>query len=138
MWSNLTLEQNSLTFWQHSNASSEYSGLLRTSIGVPTGSQVQELFCSSVKLDHKISISVLTLFAKSSVHFYSVVYKAKIDLAALSTVQEVQKCLRKRENVQSNKSEGQIASFGEQLPQKAKGKSHSKRLKLRRPKRSHN
>jgi hypothetical protein len=42
--------------------------------------------------------------------------------------------LRKRENVQSNKSEGQIASFGEQLPQKAKGKSHLKRSKYRRPK----
>ena len=73
---------------------------------------------------------VLILFAMSSVHFYSVVYQAKIDLASLSTVQRyICKCLRKRENVQSNKSEGQIASFGEQLPQKAKGKSNSKRLK---------
>jgi len=31
-------------------------------------------------------------------------------------IQTVQKCLRKRENVQSNKFEGQIASFGEQFP----------------------
>ena len=46
-----------MTFCWHSNASSEYSGLLRTSIGVPAESQIQELFCSSVKFDHKISIS---------------------------------------------------------------------------------
>ena len=46
-----------LTFCQHSNATSDYSGLLRTSIGVPAESQIQELFCSSVKFDHKISIS---------------------------------------------------------------------------------
>ena len=35
----------------------QYSGLLRTSIGVPAESQIQELFCASVKFDHKISIS---------------------------------------------------------------------------------
>ena len=32
--------------------------LLRTSIGVQAESQIQELFCLSVKFDHKISISV--------------------------------------------------------------------------------
>ena len=36
-----------------------HSGLFRISIGVPAESQVQELFCSSVKFDHKISLSVV-------------------------------------------------------------------------------
>ena len=65
LWSNLTLEQNSfldLTFCRHSNASSQYSGLLRTSIGVPAESQIQKLFCLSVKFDHNISITVKVSF----------------------------------------------------------------------------
>ena len=47
LWSNLTLEQNSSWIWPSAgcNASSEYSGLLRTSIGVLADSQIQELFC---------------------------------------------------------------------------------------------
>ena len=32
--------------------------VLTTSIGVPAETQIQELFCSSVNFDHKISISV--------------------------------------------------------------------------------
>ena len=53
---NITLSY--LTNSTDKNQSIILARVLRTSIGVPAESQIQELFCSSVKFDHKISISV--------------------------------------------------------------------------------
>ena len=59
LWSNLTLEQNSSWIWLSAGtpmlvlSRPEYSELALQ----PAEGQIQELFCSIVKFDHKISIS---------------------------------------------------------------------------------